>query len=189
MHEIWLKEEHIPIFERLEGLLWFCKTLKACTIFFQNIKKKQASKFKKITHNINHTLLILNLGTSPSCSMQPRQLWSDIICTLSFSHSDHIFNILDVTSVWSETPWVSFEYILGVSWPPTPKDIPEPSHGRVFREKFRSAYVSKGVWSLLTDLFLNRHYLVDWFIFSPFRPGPRHNHANAVCAVLYELLF
>ena len=35
--------------------------------------------------------------------------------------------------------------------------IPEPSHGRVFREKFRSVYVVKGVWSLLTDLFLNRH--------------------------------
>ena len=44
----------------------------------------------------------------------------------------------------------------GDSWPPTPEDIPEPSHGRVFREKFRSVYVVKGVWSLLTDLFLNR---------------------------------
>ena len=29
-------------------------------------------------------------------------------------------------------------------------------HGRVFREKFCSVYVVKGVWSLLTDLFLNR---------------------------------
>ena len=44
----------------------------------------------------------------------------------------------------------------GDSWHPTPEDIPEPSHGRVFCEKFRSAYVVKGVWSLLTDLFLNR---------------------------------
>ena len=44
----------------------------------------------------------------------------------------------------------------GDSWPPTPEDIPEPSYGRVFREKFRSVYVVKGVWSLLTDLFLNR---------------------------------
>ena len=52
--------------------------------------------------------------------------------------------------------WVSLEYISGISWPPTPKDIPEPSHGRVFREKFRSVYVVKGVWSLLTDLLLNR---------------------------------
>ena len=46
---------------------------------------------------------------------------------------------------------------LGVSWPPTPEDIPDPSHGRVFREKFRSVNVVKGVWSLLTDLLLNRH--------------------------------
>ena len=52
--------------------------------------------------------------------------------------------------------WVSLEYISGVSWPPTPEDIPDPSHGRVFREKFRSVYVVKGVWSLLTDLLLNR---------------------------------
>ena len=49
--------------------------------------------------------------------------------------------------------------ILGVSWPPTPKDIPEPSHGRVFCEKFRSVYVVKGVWSLLTDLLFNRYWL------------------------------
>ena len=34
--------------------------------------------------------------------------------------------------------------ISGVSWPPTYKDIPEPSRGRVFREKFRSVYVVKG---------------------------------------------
>ena len=26
-------------------------------------------------------------------------------------------------------------------------DIPEPSHGRVFREKFHSVYVVKGIWS------------------------------------------
>ena len=39
----------------------------------------------------------------------------------------------------------TLEYISGVSWPPTPKDIPEPSHGRVFREKICSAYVVKGV--------------------------------------------
>ena len=44
----------------------------------------------------------------------------------------------------------------GDSWPPTPEDIPDPSHGRVFREKFSSVYVVKGVWSLLTDLLLNR---------------------------------
>ena len=48
------------------------------------------------------------------------------------------------------------EYILGVSLPPTPEDISEPSHGRAFREKFRSVYVVKGVWNLLTDLFFNR---------------------------------
>ena len=36
------------------------------------------------------------------------------------------------------------------------EDIMEPSHGRVFHEKFRSVYALKGVWSWLTDLFLNR---------------------------------
>ena len=50
----------------------------------------------------------------------------------------------------------ALQYILGVSWPPTPKDIPEPSHGRVYREKFRSVHVVKCVWSLLKDLFFNR---------------------------------
>ena len=44
----------------------------------------------------------------------------------------------------------------GYSKPPTPEDIPGPSHGRVFCEKIRSVYVVKGVRSLLTDLFLNR---------------------------------
>ena len=53
-------------------------------------------------------------------------------------------------------PQVSLEYISGVSWPPTPEYIPDPSHGRVFCEKFRSVYVMKGVWSLLTDMLLNR---------------------------------
>ena len=50
----------------------------------------------------------------------------------------------------------ALQHILGVSWPPTRKDIPEPSHGRVLREKFRSVYVVKGVWSLLKDLFFFR---------------------------------
>ena len=40
-----------------------------------------------------------------------------------------------------------------LSMPPTPEDIAE---SRVFREKFRSVHVGKGVWSLLTDLFLSR---------------------------------
>ena len=49
-----------------------------------------------------------------------------------------------------------FKYALGDSQPPTPDDIPEPNHSIVFREKFRCVYVVKGVWSLLTDLFLKR---------------------------------
>ena len=36
----------------------------------------------------------------------------------------------------------------------TPDDIPEPSHGRVFCEKFHSVYVVKGE-GLLTDLLFN----------------------------------
>ena len=67
---------------------------------------------------------------------------------------------------WSETPAHGFyveihvsTYAAGGQLTPTPEDIPEPSHSRVFREKFHSVYVVKGVWSLLTDLFLNRRKL------------------------------
>ena len=42
-------------------------------------------------------------------------------------------------------PEHSLEYISGVSWPSKPMDISEPSHGRVFRKKFCSVYVVKGV--------------------------------------------
>ena len=44
----------------------------------------------------------------------------------------------------------------GFSWPPTPRDISEPHHGRVFSEKFHSVYAVKGVRRLLTDLLFNR---------------------------------
>ena len=61
---------------------------------------------------------------------------------------------------WSDldffVKWVSLEYISRVSWPPTPKDISEPRHGRDSCEKFNSVHVVKGVWSLLKDLFLER---------------------------------
>ena len=61
---------------------------------------------------------------------------------------------------WSDldffVKWASLEYISGGSWPPTPKDISEPSHGRVFCERFHFVYVVKGVWGLLTDLLFSR---------------------------------
>ena len=64
---------------------------------------------------------------------------------------------------WSETLAHGFlaqiqvsKYAAGGQLTPTPEDIPESSHGRVFREKFRSVYVVKGVWNLLIDPFLNR---------------------------------
>ena len=69
--------------------------------------------------------------------------------------------------LWSSTndfclplkePWVYLEYISVCSWPPTPDYIPDPSHGRIFREKFCSVYMVKGIWSLLTDLLLNRFH-------------------------------
>ena len=67
------------------------------------------------------------------------------------------------TFLWSETLAHGFlaqskclHMLRGDSSPPIPEDIPEHSHDRVFREKFHSVYVVKGVWSLLTDLFLNR---------------------------------
>ena len=40
---------------------------------------------------------------------------------------------------------VRVAYISGVSCPSTHYDIQKPSHGRVFREKFHSVYVVKGV--------------------------------------------
>ena len=39
----------------------------------------------------------------------------------------------------------ALEFISGDSWPSTTKEIPEPSNGRVFPEKFRPVYVVKGV--------------------------------------------
>ena len=56
-------------------------------------------------------------------------------------HEDKVFN--EIQSALVETKML--EYILGVSWPPTHEDILEPIYGRVFREKFRSVYVGKGV--------------------------------------------
>ena len=53
---------------------------------------------------------------------------------------------------------MSLEYVSGVSWPPTPKDFQEPSHDRVFREKFPSVYAVKAVLSLLTDLFAKQAF-------------------------------
>ena len=64
---------------------------------------------------------------------------------------------------------MSLEYISRVSWPPTPKDIMEPSHGRVLREKFRSVYVAKGVGCLITDLLFNRSSL----------PPNKHNNCGS----------
>ena len=46
-------------------------------------------------------------------------------------------------------PEHSLEYISGVSWPSTSMDISEPSHGRVFCEKFCSVYVVKVVLKCL----------------------------------------
>ena len=53
---------------------------------------------------------------------------------------------------WSETLAHGFyaeihvsTYAAGGQLTPTPEDIPEPSHGRVFREKLHSVYVVKGV--------------------------------------------
>ena len=55
------------------------------------------------------------------------------------------------------------EFISAISWPTTPKDIPKPkpSHGRVFRERFHSVYVVKGVSSLLIDMFLTEFMLLQ----------------------------
>ena len=49
--------------------------------------------------------------------------------------------------------WVYF----GGQLTPTPKDIQEPSHGRVLREKFHSVYVVNSVCRLLTDLLTGIH--------------------------------
>ena len=46
--------------------------------------------------------------------------------------------------------------VWGTADHPTPKDIPELSHDKVFREKFCFIHMVKVAWNLLTDLFLNR---------------------------------
>ena len=50
---------------------------------------------------------------------------------------------------------------LGGGWQlaPNPKDISEPSRGRVTREKFQSIYVVKGVWNMFTVHGLNIAYV------------------------------
>ena len=53
-------------------------------------------------------------------------------------------------------PWVSLEFILGVRWSSTPKDIMDPRYGGVLHEQFHSVYVMKGVWSLFTHSILNK---------------------------------
>ena len=70
-----------------------------------------------------------------------------------------VFHVWLWASTWE--PWVSLEYIPGVSWGSTPEDIPDPSHGRVFCEKFRTVYVVKGVVSLMATIL---HFLL-WFFF------------------------
>ena len=42
--------------------------------------------------------------------------------------------------------------IFGGQLAPITEDIPVPSHGRIFCEKFHYVYVVKGVWRLLTYL-------------------------------------
>ena len=48
----------------------------------------------------------------------------------------------------------------GSGWSETPYDIPEPG---VFRDKFHSVNVVKGVWSMITALFLNR-LRINWLV-------------------------
>ena len=55
---------------------------------------------------------------------------------------------------------------LGGQLAPTPKDIPQPSRGSAFREKFPSVYVVEGVWRLLTDMLFNRRWCCRLLIFT-----------------------
>ena len=81
--------------------------------------------------------------------MLPLHLW----------HQPLSSNILLLALLAKMLYWENHESRLsnfGGQLAPNPMDIPDPSHGKVFREKFRSVYVVKGAWSLLTDLLLNR---------------------------------
>ena len=49
------------------------------------------------------------------------------------------------TGPWLCSPIHVLKHAKGDSWHPTPEDIREPSHGRVFRDRFCSVYVVKGV--------------------------------------------
>ena len=85
--------------------------------------------------------------------------------------------------------------------PSTPKDIPEPSNGRIFREKVRSVYVVKGVWRLLTDLLLNRDnglammggqmlILLDVRVSWKYSQNACHEYwCSATASLLYQHLF
>ena len=54
-------------------------------------------------------------------------------------------------------------------WPPTPEDILDPSHGRVFREKFRSVYVVKGCLKLAHRSVIKQDmifsFLISFYLF------------------------
>ena len=79
----------------------------------------------------------------------------------------------------------------GRCWPLTPKNIPEPSHGTVFREKFRSVYVVKGVWSLLKDLFFSREidFVIQKTYWNRFRVwAVWHDIYHPNCGSKYHLL-
>ena len=68
------------------------------------------------------------------------------------------------TGPWLFSPIQCLNMLRGTAGPQSPDDIREPSHGRVDREKFRSIYVVKGVWSVLTEIeeFYSIQYLYDY---------------------------
>ena len=52
---------------------------------------------------------------------------------------------IEATDPWLVRPIQCLNMLRGTAGPQSPDDIREPSRGRVYREKFRSIYVVKGV--------------------------------------------
>ena len=80
-------------------------------------------------------------------SVLPETSWYQDTLTMSHAAPSHSlvnrYFCYAAEFLLSSVKFASFEYILEVSWPPTPKEMLELGHGRVFCEKFRSFYVVK----------------------------------------------
>ena len=81
------------------------------------------------------------------CTLKPKKLINDLCFSLDCQFSPHSSNI----HKFHEAMSLACLCLYGQLGPP-PGGLPEPSHGRVFGEKFHNVDVMRGDWGLLTDL-------------------------------------